>query len=69
MQYYVYILTNKNHTVLYTGVTRAKKLVVLVGSKKNIARMVYNNFIANRYSMLCEFIKKQSKMMDIMYSE
>ena len=22
MQYYVYILTNKNHTVLYTGVTR-----------------------------------------------
>jgi exodeoxyribonuclease V alpha subunit len=55
--------------LLYTGVTRAKKLVVLVGSKKNIARMVYNNFIANRYSMLCEFIKKQSKMMDIMYSE
>ena len=22
MQYYVYIMTNKNHTVLYTGVTR-----------------------------------------------
>lgn len=22
MRYYVYILTNKNHTVLYTGVTR-----------------------------------------------
>ena len=22
MKYYVYILTNKNHTVLYTGVTR-----------------------------------------------
>ena len=22
MQYYIYILTNKNHTVLYTGVTR-----------------------------------------------
>ncbi len=54
--------------LLYTGVTRAKKLVVLVGSKKNIARMVYNNFIANRYSMLSEFIKKQSKMMDIMYN-
>ena len=54
--------------LLYTGVTRAKKLVVLVGSKKNIARMVYNNFIANRYSMLCEFIKKQSKMMDILYN-
>ena len=54
--------------LLYTGVTRAKKLVVLVGSKKNIARMVYNNFIASRYSMLCEFIKKQSKMMDIMFN-
>ena len=22
MKYYVYILTNKNHTVLYTGITR-----------------------------------------------
>ena len=54
--------------LLYTGVTRAKKLVVLVGSKKNIARMVYNNFIANRYSMLCEFIKQQNKKMDILYS-
>ncbi len=54
--------------LLYTGVTRAKKLVVLVGSKKNVARMVYNNFIANRYSMLCEFIKQQSKKLDILYN-
>ncbi len=54
--------------LLYTGVTRAKKLVVLVGAKKNVARMVYNNFIANRYSMLSEFIKQQSKKLDILYN-
>ena len=51
MQYYVYILTNKNHTVLYTGVTR--DLIRRVyehknhfdkdsfTSKYNVTRLVY----------------------------
>ena len=50
--------------LLYTAVTRAKKLVVLVGPKKNIARMIFNNYTAKRYSMLEELLKlkvKQSK--------
>lgn len=38
--------------VLYTAVTRAQKLVVLVGSKKAIAVAVRNNQIAERHTML-----------------
>lgn len=42
--------------LLYTAVTRAKKLVVLVGNKQNIARMVKNTYTATRYSMLKRFL-------------
>ncbi|MDI6617522.1 MAG: ATP-dependent RecD-like DNA helicase [Clostridiales bacterium] len=38
--------------LLYTAVTRAKKLVVMVGSKQVLAGMVKNNRIAKRYSAL-----------------
>jgi exodeoxyribonuclease V alpha subunit len=37
---------------LYTGVTRAKELVVLVGRERTIEKMVANNHIAKRYSSL-----------------
>lgn len=54
--------------LLYTAVTRAKKLVVLVGPKKNIARMIYNNYTAKRYSMLEELLKLQKSKADSLYS-
>lgn len=38
--------------LLYTGVTRAKEMVVLVGREKMIQRMVQNNHIAKRHSGL-----------------
>ena len=50
-----YILTRN---LLYTAVTRAKKLVVLVGDKENLARMVKNNYTAKRYTLLKYFIKQ-----------
>lgn len=53
--------------LLYTGVTRAKKLVVLVGPKKNIARMIYNNFTAKRFSMLEELLKLNKEKMENLY--
>ena len=53
--------------LLYTAVTRAKKLVVLVGPKKNIARMIFNNYTAKRYSMLEELLKLQKQKTEEMY--
>lgn len=54
--------------LLYTAVTRAKKMVVMVGSKQNLARMIYNNYTAKRYSMLKEFLIKQQKNTEFLYS-
>ena len=49
-----YILLQRN--LLYTGITRAKKMVVLVGTKKALAIAVQNNRIDNRYSWLAPTI-------------
>lgn len=42
--------------LLYTAITRAKKVAVLMGDKYNIKRMVDNNYIEKRYTMLKEFL-------------
>lgn len=42
--------------LLYTGVTRAKKLVVIMGEKYSISRMVKNNYIEKRFTMLKAFL-------------
>ncbi|MBC7087475.1 MAG: ATP-dependent RecD-like DNA helicase [Tissierellales bacterium] len=44
--------------LIYTGVTRAKDLVILVGDKKYIYEMVRNNQIEKRYSALDMKIKQ-----------
>jgi exodeoxyribonuclease V alpha subunit len=50
-----YLLLQRN--LLYTGVTRARKLVVLVGSKKALNMAVKNDKIQQRYSNLAEKIR------------
>lgn len=45
-----YVLLQRN--LLYTAVTRGKKLVVLVGTKKALAIAVKNNRTRNRYTLL-----------------
>lgn len=47
--------------LLYTGVTRAKKMVVLVGDKTNLKRMIKNNYQAKRYSYLKQFLIDEDK--------
>ena len=41
-----------NRNLLYTGITRAKQMVVIVGSKRSLHSMVNNNRGFERYSML-----------------
>lgn len=53
-----YVMLQRN--LLYTGVTRAKKLCVLVGNKKAIGIAVKNNKVAERWSGLAERLKKQT---------
>ncbi len=45
-----YMMLQRN--LLYTAVTRAKKLVILVGTRKAIAIAVNNNRVAERYTAL-----------------
>ncbi|MGN1227711.1 MAG: ATP-dependent RecD-like DNA helicase [Christensenellales bacterium] len=49
-----YMLTRN---LIYTAVTRAKKMVILVGEKENLNKMVRNNYTARRNSMLKPFIQ------------
>ena len=50
-----YMILTRN--LLYTAVTRAKNMVVLVGATENIEKMVRNNYTAKRYSLLSDFVK------------
>ncbi len=47
-----YILLQRN--LLYTGVTRGKKLVVIIGTKKAMAIAIRNNKTEKRYTLLSE---------------
>ena len=47
-----YLLLQRN--LIYTAVTRAKKLLIIVGSKKALATGVKNDKIARRYTYLAE---------------
>ncbi len=53
------MLLTKN--LLYTAVTRAKKMVVLIGTKQCIARMVNNKYETIRYTMLKHFLREDGE--------
>ena len=46
--------------LLYTGVTRAKKILIIVGDSGIISDMVYNNRNIRRYSGLKYFLQRES---------
>jgi exodeoxyribonuclease V alpha subunit len=45
-----YLMLQRN--LIYTGITRGKKLVVLIGQRKALAMAVRNNQTANRFTGL-----------------
>ena len=51
------IIVTRN--LLYTAITRAKKTVVLIGSKQMLARMIHNNYTAKRFTLLKDFLKEE----------
>ncbi|MDE6201677.1 MAG: ATP-dependent RecD-like DNA helicase [Clostridiales bacterium] len=55
--------------LLYTAITRAKKMAVLVGDEYNIKRMVENNYVAERFSALSIFINDAKSDMLKLYGE
>ena len=48
--------------LLYTAITRAKKVVVLIGPKQHLSRMIYNNYTSKRFTLLKDFIKENTEM-------
>ena len=44
--------------LLYTGVTRAKDIIIIVGSREAVARMVENNKKTNRYSCIRKMLEE-----------
>ena len=54
--------------LIYTAVTRAKKLVVLVGSKQALKRMISNAYMAKRFTMLENFIIEENKKLKNLFS-
>ena len=49
--------------LLYTGVTRAKKLVILLGDKRFIKRMVDNNRSNDRNTNLSYWINEMESIL------
>ena len=52
-----YMLLQRN--LLYTGVTRARRLCVLVGSKRAIGMAVGNDKVARRYTGLARRLRER----------
>ena len=58
------IILNRN--LIYTAVTRAKRMVVIVGEKKNLRRMISNKFTLKRHTALKKLLidaDKKAKML------
>ena len=54
--------------LIYTAVTRAKKMVVLVGESKNLKRMVANAYTVKRFTLLADLLITQQKTISELFN-
>ena len=47
--------------LLYTAVTRAKRLLIIIGDEKIVSKMVLNNKRTNRYTCLTAMLKEEMR--------
>ena len=50
-----------SRNLFYTAITRAKTMVVLVGSDKTVMNMINNNSYTKRFTGLCERLSASYK--------
>lgn len=55
--------------LIYTAVTRAKKMVVLVGDKFALGRMVRNTYTSKRYTLLKDFLLDENRKMKLLFGD
>ena len=48
--------------LLYTAVTRAKKLMIIVGSLRAVEQMILNTYTTMKYTNLCYFLRRETEM-------
>ena len=51
-----FVMLQRN--LIYTGITRAKKLLVLIGSRKAVSYAIRNNNVLNRNTRLAERLRE-----------
>jgi len=61
-----YMVLTRN--LLYTAVTRARHLVMLVGSAENLQKMVDNTYTKQRFTCLREFLLEMQAKSELMFS-
>ncbi len=55
--------------LLYTAITRAKRAAVIVGDRYTVKRMVDNDYIALRYSMMGEFLSRAAARETLLFGK
>ena len=61
------IILNRN--LIYTAITRAKKMVILVGGKKYLQRMISTRNTIQRQTMLKEFLIESNNKLKLLYDD
>jgi len=62
-----YMILTRN--LLYTAVTRGKRMVILVGENANIEKMVKNTYMNKRYTMLKDFIISSQQALGVLSTD